>query len=103
MFHDLVPIAGMVTGLLLTGMVTWGFVTVFRGPVGQALGRRIGGHGSDHLEDEVLELRDVVAGLADDVRDTQERLDFTERMLSAGSDSRAPVIEETGSTSIDGI
>ncbi len=29
MFHDLVPIAGMVTGLLMTGMVTWGLVTVF--------------------------------------------------------------------------
>ncbi len=102
MFHDLVPIAGMVTGLLITGMVTWGLVTVFRGPVGQALGRRIGGH-HDHLEDDVLELRDAVAGLADDLRETQERLDFTERMLSAGSDRGAPVIEETGSTSTDGI
>ncbi len=103
MFHDLVPIAGMVTGLLMTGMVTWGLVCVFRGPVGQALGRRIGSHGPDHLEDEVLELRDVVTGLADDLRETQERLDFTERMLSAGSDRGAPVIEETGSTSTDGI
>ena len=102
MFHDLVPIAGMVTGLLITGMVTWGLVTVFRGPVGQALGRRIGGH-RDHLEDDVLERRDAVAGLADDLRETQERLDFTERMLSAGSDRGAPVIEETGSTSTDGI
>ena len=102
MFHDLVPIAGMVTGLLMTGMVTWGLITVFRGPVGQALGRRIGGH-HDHLEDDVLELRDAVAGLADDLRETQERLDFTERMLSAGSDRGAPVIEETGSTSTDGI
>ncbi len=102
MFHDLVPIAGMVTGLLMTGMVTWGLVTVFRGPVGQALGRRIGRH-HDHLEDDVLELRDAVAGLADDLRETQERLDFTERMLSAGSDRGAPVIEETGSTSTDGI
>jgi len=102
MFHDLVPIAGMVTGLLMTGLVTWGFVNVFRGPVGQALGRRIGGHGPDHLDDEVLELRDMVAGLADDLRDTQERLDFTERMLSAGSDRGVPVIEETGTTSTDG-
>ena len=75
MFHDLVPIAGMVTGLLMT----------------------------DHLEDEVLELRDAVAGLADELRETQERLDFTERMLSAGSDRGAPVIEETGSTSSEGI
>ena len=103
MFHDLVPIAAMVTGLLSAGLLTWGLVTVFRGPVGQALGRRIGGHGGDHLEDEVFELRDVVAGLAADLRDTQERLDFTERMLSAGSDRGVPVIEETGSTSTDGI
>ena len=103
MWNDLVPIAGMVTGLLMTGMVTWGLVCVFRGPVGQALGRRIGGHGADHLEDEVLELRDVVAGLAEELRDAQERLDFTERMLSAGTDRGAPVIEETGPTSTDGI
>lgn len=102
MFHDLVPLAGMVTGLLMTGMVTWGLVTVFRGPVGQALGRRIGRQ-HDHLEDEVLELRDAVAGLADDLSETQERLEFTERMLSAGSDRGAPVIEEPGSTSTDGI
>lgn len=101
MFPDLVPIAGMVTGVMITGLVTWCFVSVFRGPVGQALGRRIGGR-HDHVEDEVLELRDVVAGLADDLRDTQERLDFTERMLSAGSDRGVPVIEETGSTSTDG-
>lgn len=101
MFHDLLPIVGMVTGLLMSGLVTWGLVSVFRGPVGQALGRRIGGH-ADHLEDEVLELRDAVAGLADDLRETQERLDFTERMLSAGSDRGAPVIEETESTSTDG-
>ncbi len=102
MFPDLVPIAGMVTGVMITGLVTWCFVSVFRGPVGQALGRRIGGR-QDHLEDEVLELRDAVAGLADDLRETQERLDFTERMLSAGSDRGAPVIEETVSTSTDGI
>ncbi len=102
MFPDLVPIAGMVTGVMITGLVTWCFVSVFRGPVGQALGRRIGGR-HDHVEDEVLELRDVVAGLADDLRETQERLEFTERMLSAGSDRGAPVIEETGSTSTDGI
>jgi len=44
-----------------------------------------------------------VAGWADDLRDTQERLDFAERMPSAGSDRGAPVIEEAGSTSTVGI
>lgn len=102
MWFDLVPIAGMVTGLIMTGMVTWGLVCIFRGPVGQALARRIGGH-ADHLEDEVLELRDAVAGLADELRETQERLDFTERMLAAGPDRVTPVSEETGSPSVDGI
>lgn len=101
MWFDPIPIAAMATALIMTGILTWGLAKVFRGPVGQALGRRIGGH-ADHLEDDVLELREAVAGLADELRDTQERLDFTERMLAAGPDRGADLIEETGSTSTDG-
>jgi len=98
---DLIPFAGMATGLIATGMLTWGFVRVFRGPVGQALARRIGGT-SDHVEDEVLELRDAVAGLADELRETQERLDFTERMLAAGPE-RSASVSDTGLNSTDGV
>ncbi len=99
--HDLVPLAGMVTGMMMLGILTWGFVRVFRGPVGQALGRRISGNAdhADHLEDEVMELRDVVAGLADELRETNERVDFAERLLSASTERRR---DEVGSTSADG-
>ncbi len=99
--HDLVPLAGMATGMVMMGMLTWGFVRVFRGPVGQALGRRISGNAdhADHLEDEVMELRDVVAGLADELRETNERVDFTERLLSASTERRR---DEVGSTTTDG-
>ena len=92
----------MSLSLIIMGILIWCFVGVFRGPVGQALGRRIGGH-VDHLEDEVLELRDAVAGLADELRETQERLDFTERMLAAGPERGAPVLDDTAMTSTGGM
>lgn len=102
MWNDLIPIAGMATGLMTMGIITWGLAKVFRGPVGQALGRRIVGH-ADPLEDEVLELRDVVAGLADELRETQERLDFTERMLAAGPDRTSEFLSDTGSATPGGV
>lgn len=82
-----VPIMGMVTGLITMGLLAWGFVALGRGPVGQALARRIQGqHGqSDH--DVLLAvdaLREQVDSMQQQLSDTQERLDFTERLLSSG-------------------
>jgi len=51
----------------------------------------------------VAELGDHLHSLGVQVLGTKERLDFTERMLSAGSDRGASAIEETGSTSSDGM
>jgi hypothetical protein len=102
MWNDLVPIAGMATGVLLTGMLTWGFVSVFRGPVGQAISRRISGGHDDHLEEEVLELRDAVAGLSDELREMQERVDFAERLLTEGDAARPLVSGDSGLTTGEG-
>ena len=63
-----------------------GFVIFSRSVLGHALARRIGG-GSDSspgLESEVRQLRDEVDVLRGELAETQERLDFTERMLAAG-------------------
>jgi len=83
--HDLVPIAGMMTGLIITGAVIWALVRVTQGPIGQAFARRVQGrHGvlDEETRLELAELRERVDLLQDHLLETQERLDFTERLLS---------------------
>jgi predicted nucleic acid-binding Zn-ribbon protein len=94
----MIPIAAMMTGTIMMALLTYGLVRVFRGPVGQALGRRISGNTehADHLEDEVIELRDAVTGLADELRETNERLDFTERLLAAHPERGHKEVDEVG-------
>ncbi len=85
--NAVIPIMGMVTGIITMGLIAWGFVALGRGPVGQALARRIQGqHGqADHdVLMAVDALRDQVDGLQQQLLETQERLDFTERLLSSG-------------------
>jgi hypothetical protein len=82
---ELIPIFGMITGLVITGGVIFGFVRLIHSPVGVALGRRIQGQGGDADDDlraEVGWLREQVEDMQRQVMETQERLDFTERLLS---------------------
>ena len=85
---EMIPIFGMLTGIVTTGLFFWGVIQVARSPIGQALGRRIlGRHG--HTEDpellaEVAALRDQVDTLQQQLIETQERVDFTERLLARG-------------------
>lgn len=85
----MIPVAGMFTAIFTVGVVAWCVVQVARGPVGQAIGRRLQGrHGADpELAQEVAALRDQVDILQQQLMETQERVDFTERLLSKG---RAP-------------
>ena len=86
----MIPIFGMVTGIITTGLFFWGIVQVARSPVGQAFARRIQGrYGSadPELLAEVSALRDHVDALQQQLIETQERVDFAERLLSQG---RAP-------------
>ena len=52
-----------------------------RSPIGKALARRIGGELTVEREDRLLELEDRVQSLQAEVVETQERLDFAERLL----------------------
>ena len=90
---DMVPIFGMITGTIMTAMMVIGAVMIFRGPVGQAIGRRIHGGRTDPdpaLLGEVDQLRDHVAMLEAQVGDLNERLDFTERLIARQDQPRLP-------------
>jgi hypothetical protein len=84
--NDLIPVFGMITGVLITGGVIFGVVRIMHSPVGQALARRISGKtiDDDDLRHEIGDLRDQVEDLQRQLGETQERLDFTERLLTRG-------------------
>lgn len=71
----LIPIIGMLIGF---------FVVFSRSDLGRALAQRISGGAQAFpaLEGEVRELRGEVEALRSELLETQERLDFTERMLA---------------------
>ncbi len=82
---ELIPIFGMITGMVMTLGIIFGLVQLTRGPVGQALARRIQGRAAEtdgEVRMELAELRDQVDALRSTLEETQERLDFTERLLS---------------------
>jgi hypothetical protein len=80
---EMIPIAGMLTGTIITAVVIWGVVKIVHGPLGQALARRVQGRGGDQeLRGEVAELREQVDIVRQQLEETQERLDFAERLLS---------------------
>lgn len=84
---ELIPLFGMLTGTLITVMLIFGVVKVMHGPVGTALSRRLQGRAGaedEELRLEVGYLRDQVEDLGRQLAETQERVDFAERLLSRG-------------------
>lgn len=67
-----------------------GFVAMALGPIGRAVGKRIleGGHGGDSeaVLHELDELRLQSEDLRNALAETQERLDFTERLIAGSKD-----------------
>jgi hypothetical protein len=87
---ELIPIFGMLTGVAIIWAGVFGFVKIAQGPVGQAVARRIHGHdaGSDSdVQAELSDLRSQVDALRRQLEETQERMDFAERLLTR---QRAP-------------
>jgi hypothetical protein len=75
----------MIMGLVITCGVIAGCLELLRGPLGHALARRIQGRAADsdaEVRPEVAELRDQVDTLRTVLEETNERLDFTERLLA---------------------
>lgn len=91
---ELIPIFGMITGTIMTGFLILGGVMLFRGPVGQALARRIQGRSGEveqELIGEVQHLRDQVALLEQQMGEMEERVSFSERLLARGRSEDRPV------------
>lgn len=81
---ELIPLFGMLTGIITISVMTWGLVQVFRGPVGQAISRKLHGQpatGDPDLLAAVDTLREQVESLQRQLDETQERLEFTERLM----------------------
>jgi hypothetical protein len=77
----LVPIVSIIMG---------GLWMISRGPVGRAYGRRIsGGPEQVEVQQQLAHLTDEVARLSQELSETQERLDFAERLLTRGRDGGA--------------
>lgn len=73
----------------ITFFLTVGGVFLARGEIGKAIAHRIrGGAPTDEaVHAEVIELRGELEAVRRELAETQERVDFTERMLAQG---RAP-------------
>jgi hypothetical protein len=72
----------------ITAIFFAGLFAIGRGPLGQALAERLrGGPSTDitgALQAQLDEVRDQVELLRGELGDTQERLDFAERLLTKG-------------------
>jgi len=84
---EMIPIMGMVTGIVSMVVIGLVIVRVAQSQVGQAIARRLNrgtGGGDPELREEMNELREQVGHLEQRLAESEERLDFTERMLASG-------------------
>lgn len=86
---EMIPIMGMVTGIVSMVVIGLVIVKVAQSQLGQAVARRISGRagaGDQELREEVMELREQVTHLEQRLTEGEERIDFTERLLARGKD-----------------
>ena len=84
-----IPIMGMVTGIVMFVVIGLVIVKVAHSQLGQVMARRISGRagaGDQELREEVMQLRELVGQLEQRLSEGEERLDFAERLLSRGKD-----------------
>src|SRR5437762_778117 len=69
--------------IAIWGIAIWGGVSVFRGPVGKALATRISGESTDGPAELPAELYAELDELRARVGELEERVDFSERLLTS--------------------
>lgn len=80
--------AAGILGIGLAACAAFGAVAL--GPVGRAVGKRIlGGTEQQHLDEDLHDLRLQVDDLRNALAESQERIDFTERLLAGGKEREA--------------
>ena len=82
--EDFIPLFGMLTGVVMMVIIGFTIVRVAQSQIGQAIARRIHGKGAvdPDLREELYEVREQVAGLEQRLAESEERLDFAERLLA---------------------
>jgi hypothetical protein len=85
----MIPIFGIVFGSM---------VLIARSPIGHAIARRISGERGvpEDVHQHLLEVQSELESLRAEVAETQERLDFAERLLLKGAE-RTPGRQAAGS------
>ncbi len=80
---ELVPIFGMMTGIVMMTVLGITIVKVLNGPVGKALAKRMGyGGEGEEPSPETEALLERLESVEHRLVETEERLEFTERLLS---------------------
>ena len=82
--EEMIPFFGMVTGIVFMICAACAIIGVARSQIGAAIARRLHGKGGGdpELRDELEGMRERVASLEHRLSDSEERLDFTERLLA---------------------
>ena len=89
--NQLIPLIGMIGGMIVTGIVLWGF---FRSDLASALAERIRGRKKSNMEvvdaEHVVELEQRVTDMQGQLAEMAERLDFAERLLAQKRERSLP-------------
>lgn len=88
---EIIPIMGMFTGMVTVVLVAVLILKVAQGHIGQAMARRLQGKSGlleEEMRNELLDLREHVAQLEQRLADSEERIDFAERLLAQPPESR---------------
>jgi hypothetical protein len=82
---EIIPVMGMVTGMVSMVLIAVTVVKVAQSQIGQAIARRLQGRGGaaeEEMRNLMLDLREQVTDLEHRLAESDERLDFTERKLA---------------------
>ena len=74
----------------VTAFLVLGIAIFTRSPIGRALARRIEGAPSEEVQHQLAALGDEVSRLSQELADTQDRVEFTERVLTRGTQGNLP-------------